>query len=289
VNEINAEFGLAGYYTIEVKRPDGSVRERLEFKNLILNAGLDRWGSGGLVTYCQVGTGNTTPTNTDTALVAKTAHQNYTYISGGNSGNDYGYAIWKASFAVGAATGTLAEVGTGWGTTGSLFSRALFMSGGSPTTITVLSDESLDVTYELRMYVPQTDVTGNIVLHDTTSYAYTLRASSGWSTYSAQGLAVSLLANSSYAYDGAIGALGANPSGATSMASSVSDATYSAGSYQRDGTLTWNTSAGNLSGGIDAIKYSVAYLNFQIGFTPAIPKDNTKSLSLTVRTTWGRH
>ena len=53
--------------------------------------------------------------------------------------------------------------------------RALILDGGgSPTTLTILSDETLDVTYTIRVYPPTTDVTGSITL-DGVSYGYTIR------------------------------------------------------------------------------------------------------------------
>lgn len=67
-------------------------------------------------------------------------------------------------FPAGRATGNLTEVGVGWTSDGVIipnannnrvFSRALILdASGQPTTLTVLADEILRVTYMLRLYVP---------------------------------------------------------------------------------------------------------------------------------------
>ena len=87
--------------------------------------------------------------------------------------------IVEYHFAIGAAAGNLSELGVGWASSGTtLFSRALILdSGGTPTTITVLSDEYLYVTYEHRFYPSETDATGSIVFTGNIggTYTYTLR------------------------------------------------------------------------------------------------------------------
>ena len=290
--------GLAGKYRLEVKRPDGSVRlDTGWFDNLITNNGLNAIaGTTSVLSYCQVGSGSTAPANTDTALVSKIAHTNTWSgaVHSHTTSSPY-YAYWRGKylFAAGAATGNIAEVGVGTSTSGGLFSRALITSGGTPTTITVLSDETLDVTYELRHYIPETDVTGSITL-DSVSYNYTIRAaragihrdSGGWFVSESE---VAKAQPFTYAYTGSIGAITSVPSGTYISGTTPSNTAYSNGTYYQDATFSWSTSYGNLSGGIGAVLFVIGGSVFQIGFSSPIPKDATNALSLTFRLAWARH
>ena len=152
------ETQCAGWFKIEATRPDGTRRVLADwFPNLILNGGLDRMGANpDYLSWCQVGSGSTAPVAAQTALVnriAGTSTQQNNVSGAQASAPYYGWYRRTYRFAQGVAAGNLSEVGVGWATSGSLFSRALILDGGgSPTTITVLSDEVLDVTYELRRY-----------------------------------------------------------------------------------------------------------------------------------------
>src|SRR5690606_10083462 len=101
-------------------------------------------------------------------------------------------------------------------------------------------------------------------------------------------------ADSSTAYDGAIGAITGSPSGSSNNAGSVEVASYSPGSYQRDITWVWGLNNGNFAGGIGAVRTllqdssGTSRLTFQCGFSPAIAKDASKTLALTFRYSWGR-
>ncbi|WP_251258216.1 hypothetical protein, partial [Enterobacter hormaechei] len=133
------------------------------------NAGLDLLGTTDdtyVYTFCRVGSGNTAPAVTDTVLVSQVASSSTQQaINNGvdRSGAFYAWVRRTTRFTTGTAAGTLAEVGVSPTTSGPLFSRALILdSGGNPTTITVLPDETLDVTYELRLYPTLTDATGTV-------------------------------------------------------------------------------------------------------------------------------
>src|SRR5690606_8917143 len=92
------------------------------------------------------------------------------------------YYTWMRKtfrFAAGVATGNLSEVGISWLTTGALFSRALILdSGGLPTTITVLADEVVDVTYEFRIMAKTDDETGSVTFTGSIggTYDWTMRS-----------------------------------------------------------------------------------------------------------------
>lgn len=289
------ETQCAGWFKIEATRPDGTRRVLADwFPNLILNGGLDRMGANAdYLNWCQVGSGSTAPVATQTALVNRIAGTN-THQNNANgaqaSAPYYGWLRRTYRFAQGVAAGNLSEVGVGWATSGSLFSRALILDGGgSPTTITVLSDEVLDVTYELRRYPGTVDLTGTVVL-DGVTHNWVSRASGV--TIAAQwgGADVMALDNAS-AYNGDIGAVTASaPSGTTGLLTATPLA-YSSGSYTRATTVSAGLNDGNLSGGIRSIllqRNAGGVGRYQIQFDPAIPKGNTKVLSLTIQHSWAR-
>lgn len=294
---------VSGHYKLEVRKSNGEIRQTLEFDNLITDIGLDRMGDyADWFAYCQVGSGSTTPSVGDTALVA--------WIAG--SGTLFGAAAQAAQpsapyycsttktirFSAGVATGNISEVGMGWAVSGAaLYSRALVLDGvGAPTTITLLADETLDVTYQIRQYMPTVDATGTITLRGTV-HDYIGRASSvtsgsyvfGWSMGS-QGISAGYQRTSNYylAYDGAIGAITGTPAGASSASSSVSTIAYSAGSYEREHTMNWGLTAGNFGTGITAINGKMGIGPYQFGFDPAIMKTDVDELSLTFKISWAR-
>lgn len=297
---------VAGWFTLEAVGLDGRRRPLASFPNLITNKGLDLIGTGGYpIGTCAVGTGNTAPAVTDTALVAQVASTtNAISRTANNTGSSpyYAYLVTTWQFPVGAAAGNLAEVGVGSGAT-SLFSRALILDGGgSPTTITVLSNEALNVTYQVNMYPPTTDVTGNVSLGGS-SYAFTLRASNvtstnNWGISTDTNFAgVGNHSSGSAFSTQTLGAITSQPSGAAYGADSSSVGTYTLGSYTQTVTLGWSINAGNAPGGIGSVQLVVGWGSdvgypvdgggcYQCSFTPVIPKDNTKVLSLTFSVTW---
>lgn len=298
--ELNMNSQVSGLYKLEVIKKDGSVSGTGWFKNLITDGGMDRRAANtDYINYCQVGSGSSTPSYSDTALSARIAGSNTQYsISEGAASSSpyYVYVIKTFSFAAGVAAGNISEVGVGWASTGSLFSRALVVDGsGNPTSITVLSDEELRVTYQLRLYVPLNDVTGSVNLGGVT-YNYTARASlattnsnNGWSIYQSTESVVRISAIYVYVSNGAIGAITSSPSGTKvgGATSQVAD-TYVPGSFSIAQTTTWGSTLGNVSGGISAIGMVIGCGCYQFGFSPAIPKDNTKVLSLKITHSWGR-
>lgn len=134
--------------------------------------------------YIQLGTGNSTPNPQQVGL------DNYGVGGGSTStqaGTDYGYNSvdgygWTRKshqFGAGEAAGTWAEIASAPAATGNCFSRALIVDvNGVPTTITILENEFLTVTYELRSWwvVPapheisydDEDIDGNPTISTTT-------------------------------------------------------------------------------------------------------------------------
>jgi len=276
------------------------------FENIITNQGLNKLGTTPLALaadYCHVGTGTTAELATDTSMetfvaatqgtisaasVAQTSTPPY-YIS---------YARTKR-FGEGVAQGNLSEVGMAWTGSGStVFSRALIVDGGgSPTTVTVLSDEYLDVTYEYRVYPPASDSTGTITLNSV-SYDYIARpseidlaASNGWNIPNQHGVETDI--NYQKAYTGNIGATALlSPSGTAASATSVANGSYSNESLEGEGVVTWGLTEGNI-GGIRSVRLQIGWTMFQIQFDATvggatIPKDATNILTLTLKHSWAR-
>jgi len=296
---------MAGYFKLDAIRPDGRVRPVTGwFRNLITNSGLDAIGTtNNWLTRCKVGTGNATPAVTDTALQAQVAEsstiQEHTRVSSGSPE----YYIAKTityRFAAGTAAGNLAEIGIGSSST--LFSRALILDGeGSPTTITILSDEVLDATYQLRIYPPLTDVADTITISGA-NYDITLRAASAgdgdaWGMGAGLGAVGGAGGNGTIAvFSGAIGAITGSPSG-TGASQTAANESYGAGTYQRDFTASWGLSEANF-GGVKSAATSLGTVNVsgsirtmgrvQVEFDPVIPKDDTNVLSLVFRHSWAR-
>lgn len=312
---IEVQSGLAGWFKIEavILDDDGNEVSRRTcadwFPNLITDQGLELMGtSASYFNACQVGTGNTAPNVLDTQLasyLAGTGTKQATNASVQISVLPYYASLFNTfRFSAGAAAGNLAEVGIGTtGTTGNLYSRALILDGGgAPTTITVLPTEALDVTYEHRCYAPSADVLGNVTI-SSVNYSYVLRACRVGSSNSGSGggwgvplddFADGVFANTMWfarqtVYNGVLVAANAgDPTGASANTSSNTPAAYIPGTLYAQGTQNYDLNFANLAGGITAAKFSMAWCTYQISFSPAIPKDATKVLTLTFRHSWTR-
>jgi hypothetical protein len=299
---IPVKLGLSGRYTL-IKGSERGEQVVAEFDNLITNGGLDRLGmssGSGILNYCQVGTGSTTPAFTDTSLAGRFASHSSiddTTSTGSDITNLYRTTTHRYRFNAGVFNNTvISEVGIGWASSGGLFSRALILdSGGSPTAITLLDDEYLDVVYSLRLNYPTIDVTGTTTISGE-SYDYILRSYQYTGIVSLSDLyfnGLDLLVG----YTGELGTVVTAPSGTSeSIDVSVTTGVYTAGNYYVDitsGQVGLNDC--NLSGGIKSITFArssggtgLAAFRFQIQFTPAIPKTASKVMTLSFRISWGR-
>lgn len=299
---IPIKLGLSGRYTL-IKGSDRGEQVVAEFDNLITNSGLDRLGmssNSGILNFCQVGTGSTTPAFTDTALANR--HAAHSSIQATT------YTVPTISVAARTTTRryrfnagifnntVISEVGIGWASIGGLFSRALILDGeGDPTTITLLNDEYLDVVYTVRLSYPSSDITGTTTISGD-SYDYIIRnylAASGESLSGCYFNSLDLMRG----YTGELGDTMSAPSGTSeNIETVITSGTYTSGNYYVDitsGEVGLNDC--NLAGGIKSIIFvldtSTTGLNtyrFQIQFTPAIPKTASKVMTLSFRISWGR-
>lgn len=274
------------------------------FDNLILDSGLNRWGTGTIISGAAIGTGTTTPLVTDTGLETQTTYtattgtgHNAITAAGVSPYNNTRTFVYRTG--LGDLNGNYSEVGVGW-ESGSMFSRARILDGGgSPTTISVASDEQLDIVYQLSIYPPLTDFTSTLSI-SAVSYDIVGRASnvnttsgfSGWAVSQSTVAFTSSLSTNPAVFSGDIGAVTSIPSGTTASLSSVSSDAYVNLSNQRTASTSFNLTAGNVAGGIKSTRVvwtpGTGTFAFQYSFTPVLPKDATKTLVLNYSVNWAR-
>ena len=308
--------GVAAFIGWRVrKRSTGRVvREAEPYKNMITDAGLDAWGGtsdddiADLTEVCAVGTGTTEPAAGDTALVSESAStSSRTHVASGVQTSTlpyYGYVQYSYQFSEGSAQGNQSELGfrpSG----GNLFSRQLFRDGeGSPTTITVLSDEFLEVTYEVRKYLPNpVDLVQDPVTISGSDYEVTTRpisvvtGGSQWSYEDGYALAPPVGVNSQMRTDDE----GLQPITGTydvvlGNTDSNSMSSYTAGTRTRSVEGVWNPGTatgdiarvcwGKMSGSTNIPHYRWA--QWQTAFNPPLPKTSDNRLVLQFYAQWGR-
>lgn len=309
----NLKIGMSGHYKMVAIKKDGSKRVLADwFANIILDSGLNRLGTGGAWDRAQVGSGSTVPDVGQVSLVSLVAST--TTVQSTTAGTDtptntYAWARRTYRFAEGVAAGNLSEVGIGWSAVpAGLFSRALIKDDlGNPTTITVLSDEVLDVLYEVRAYPTIADQTATLTISGT-SYTFTIRP--GYLSGNQSNLTywpdqlVSLMGGGvtganeyrlgwyAYAAGATLGPVTGFPTGTGLVVPSNTGNTYSFtaayvnNSYQRQCRVRMGLTAGNEPFSVLALVSSVG--NWQMSVSPNLPKDATKILSLDFTLSWAR-
>lgn len=162
-------LGAKGYYSLNVYKEDGSevVEKRIkDSQNVVTYDGAYRLFFGGRMfssMYANIGTGTTELTRTSPGLGNRfSASSNG--VGAARSGNEVDNGDGTSTltltrtmtFALGSTPGTFSEVGISLGSDGSGFIAGQLIKDefGTPTTITVLSDEQLRVTYTLELTVP---------------------------------------------------------------------------------------------------------------------------------------
>jgi hypothetical protein len=296
----SARVTAKGRYMLRVidAATGGVVRETPWFDNIILDAGLNRWGTGTIITGAAIGTGTSTPAATETGLQSQTVFTTTvgtgTGIVSGVTPNFNNTRTFIYRTALGALNGNFTEVGVGWAS-GSMFSRALILDiGGNPTSIAVTSAQQLDIFYQLSIFPPLTDFAATVGISGT-DYGVTGRAAGVTSTAGTGAWSVGVeeithLGRLNNVYTGGLGAITANPSG-TSYSGAYTAATnaYVNNSLSRTGSSSYSLTQGNLAGGARSVAAAWAGIgSFQYEFDPPIPKDATRSMVLNWSVTWAR-
>lgn len=297
---IPVNVGVSGHFKMVAVKPDGTERFLAEFDNLITDIGLNRLGTGNAATWLQVGSGNATPLVSNTALANRIAGTSTvglnTWVNPAGSAPYFGTQRRRFDFAIGAAAGNLSEVGVGWATSGSLFSRALILDAfGDPTSITVLADEILQVTYDCRLYAPVGDTNFDLTIGGVV-HACVLRAAGAnqiyWHGYGVLDAAPQMYVTP---YAGPIGTELQIPSGTQGSGKQAVADPYVNNSLQRTALLSYGLAEGNISGGIGAMLIThdtsgqYPFGAFQVSFNPKIQKDNTKLFTMNFVRTWSRY
>lgn len=291
------ETKIQGFVSYEIQDSEGNTLRKVNPKpQFIVDSGLNGLGttaSSDLTQFCRVGTGTAAPNATQTNLVSQ--HGVSSGSATGAVSADSGAAPWWHSytrtytFAANTITGAaLAELGFfSAATGGTMFSRFLFVDGvGDPAPITVLAGEILIVTYEIRTYVPNTDVTGsfNITINGTpTNFDYVIRAANAnlansWAPYN-QPLSSSIRHG---AFEtSTLGSIASNgPNGTVGWADSAINQPYVSGNFFRTSGSTFGNTSGNFTTGIGSMV--IAHFSgtpfYQISFTPKIPKTSLDQL-----------
>lgn len=303
--EVSNKATMQGLYKLTVRRADGSVKQETPwFENLILDTGLEQLGTStatGSLGPCEIGTGTAVPSVSQTQLQSFSARTTNAIAAGqsAQATSPYYYSAWRTwRFAIGTLNGNYTEVGVGWDSN-NLFSRALITPDGvTPAAITVLSDEQLDVSYTMRVYPPSEsdwgagtfdisgasyDVFGRLSQAATNTGYHVLQGSNPIAPTALSG-------NRIRWYAGTVGAITGAPSGANNPVFSDTLAAYTPGSLSRNSTANFGLSDGNTAGGIRSVVVQPNGFMYscQYQFTPAIPKDDTKTLSLTFSCSWAR-
>lgn len=306
--DIPIKMGLAGHITLVkervVARNDKGLPtktepvQKLEFENLITNYGLNLYATafGNCYAKCFVGSSNTPPANSDTVLASAVAGQSYNGPSTttGIVAADYVYGQYTYQFAEGAAAGNLQEIGFGHGTlpsSYSLWSRALIKDEfGDPTTLTVLSDEILTVTYQIRITIPTGDITGTIG-----GYSYTMRPCQTDQYGNIYGGVIGWYfqgADSTVNYmrfaTGAIQGEDSEPAGTTvSWLNTWTLGSYTADSYTRQFTIVKPITLALIV--IQSIAFVIGPAAYQMQISPTIDNTGTdKEITITLSLTWAR-
>lgn len=291
---------IAGRYKMVVRRTDNSIRlETAWFDNLVTNLGMNQIATTGpeLCTQCYIGRSANVPAITDSQLgsIISTANSvsvpTYTFFDGDEP-------FWRAykifTFNAGNATGDVREVGVG-PTPVTLFSRALVQGVEEvPITITVLSDEKLEVYYERRNYINRLDSINGFQITRGPSvfdpYAATIRASD-----------IDVVPNIFRGHkdnDGVsfavyeqkfLGTLYQPISGVAATGALTQVSTYIANSYYLDYDFQFDQTQGIYVSGIGTAMFHCNQGRWQALFNPYVFKPANYRMRFKVRTSWSRY
>lgn len=298
---------VSGHVTLAVGKEDGSSHEvRADFPNMVLDSGLELYAEGTFVeslsTYAHVGSSGAAVNAAQTVLLAPlgsstSSAETYEVVSVDPFTVEH---TSKYRFREGVAQGNVAEIGFGDRSSvyDPLFSRALVLDEfGSPSAVTVLADEYLDVSYVLTFTTDIADVPFTMNL-STGSVSGVLRPSQlealGSTSRDALG---AFAAEPDDLYDvsnGTLGPITGYPTGDTesSDAGVRAQATpYVPGTLYRDFEYKLDVQHGNLpSGGFSTARTrsSLTKRPFQMSFDPPVPKTAERVFTFGIRISVGR-
>lgn len=301
---IPVRMGVEGFYTVQRRASNGDLIETIgPFKNAITNIGLERIGTATAGNTAYYGTGTTPASILDTQMGAQTGYTSGIIDSVFTRTTSSPYWAQHAvtfRFSPAGVNQNLTEVGVGWfdSSTNALWSRALIVDGSNnPVTLTLLSGEFLDVTYSLRYYPPLTDSSYSATISGV-SYSFVTRLADAASSPSVN--AVSFVTGSISNLGVVNGPVSLGPvtgtlsyGGEFGFITVASKQAYVPGTRIATYSSTTSLAQGNVTGGIAGLVGTNAGGSFGCGFqtsvTPPIPKDNTKTLTLSFSISWDRY
>lgn len=302
-----------GWITVErIHARTGDVTFRSHFRNLITDAGLIGLGATfslyNLV-YLAVGTGNTAPTVSQTALGGEIGRTNFdngvSRVEAMGPGNAYWRCIFSRLFTEAQANGNIAELGMFNASSGGVMWMRQLMRDtlGAATVLTKTSADQLRITYEIRQYWPTVDQVTTATINGI-DYTFTMRPCNvtnpfawGPGSGTVNGTLYMFGSDRSAVYvdaiDGATltAATGAGIAGTAANATSYTAQAYSSPNLYYDYTAIFDPGVANFATGIGGLAGSGitrGSRQVQIAIAPRIPKLNTQRLTLQLRTTWGR-
>lgn len=271
-----------------------------EFENIFLDQGLNALGTSSMPGHIWIGSGSAEPLPSNTQLanfVARSASPSPRIPSSFGINGSAPYYVWVRTgvrFDPLGVNVNLSELGLG--TNAVLYTRALIKDvNGIPTTLTILSDEILDISYTVRVYAPTTDATGQITLNGNIGGTYDWTARASRVTTSGYGGQTGWAANrnasytgSAAAFSGPIGDITQSPSGNSATVSQFS-VPYEQNSLTAKSEIRAGTTQANLVDGIRSFRLCLGWGEYQIQFDPVIPKTDLDALSLFFAVTYARY
>ena len=307
--------GLLGEVQVVVKRADGSVKlDTGFFPNVITNLGLDAIGNNiDIMQYCAIGTGNVEPKETDTGLVAYIDNGVYFMESHTDTYDpkvtDYYKCSRTKGFSFsGLSNVNISEVGlvsTPDKSTHRTYTRTLIKnSAGSPTTITVLDGEILELQYRLWQVFDIRDkkaVVNAMIDGVSVPYNVTVRAAgvggtnlgNSWSHKYAVGNGIEYQGNNNHHYSTQkLGAITGGPASPTLPITDVKWKPYSPSTYKRSFTISNSITEANMA--IRSILLFTGLGAYQIEFGTVdgdlpITKTNEDIFRVEFELSWGRY
>lgn len=322
---LGVAFRMSGRVKLVATKVDGSGSRLLgDFSNMILDSGFDNTLSpiSGIASGTaydlnfRVGAGSAPEEASQVQLVSQIAD-----VSAPNTGTGLTVTASQAPpfaftrsrtlrFGAGVAAGVIAEVGVAWSPWSPLFCRALVRDvNGNPTTVEVLPDEYLDMTYSLTVYPDATDKSFSLNLSSGSHDAILrvggvspegLNTGRGPSFMCAdilgllQNAGTGTFPTDNAIFSGALGPVNGAPSGVQRGIHPVSPperSAYVAGTFTRDVTVEIPLTEGN-DFGADGISVLAVRFNrwfgYQMSFDPPIPKTPTRIFKVRLRVTLGR-
>lgn len=300
---------VSGHVTLAVGKEDGSSHEvRADFPNMVLDSGLDLFArdgwSGQSVYYAHAGSSGAAVDAAQRGVLAPLGVGYRSAITYEVVSVDP-FSVEQTTtyrFSAGSAQGNVAEIGFGSSdrrdySNYPLFSRALVLDVfGSPSAVTVLADEYLDVTYVVTLTADVTDVPFTMNL-STGSVSGVLRRADLYKLGSTSSYALeafSYVPGPPYEVsDGTIGPSSENITTGTQKINANGSRMwrdYVPGTFYRDSDLKLDVQQGNLpSGGFSAMwLYQRGYASFQMSFDPPVPKTAERVFTFGIRLSVGR-